>query len=122
MSGVLSEGLRSTALPAAKAGPTLWQTVLSGALKGVMAATRPSGTRMAKPIRSAPPGAPSKGTSSPSIRLASSAESVSVWSARAISPSASLTGKPASATSVSRKAPSRSATRSRTRWRMAARA
>ena len=38
-------------LPAAKAGPILCATVLSGELNGVIATTTPSGTRSVKPMR-----------------------------------------------------------------------
>ena len=81
-SGVSLAGLRITALPAASAGPTLWQTRLSGKLNGVIAATTPHGTRSVKPSLPAPPGAPSSGSTSPPSRLASSAESSIVSAAR----------------------------------------
>ena len=55
-SGVSLAGLMITALPAAIAGPTLWQTRLSGKLNGVMAATMPQGTRSVKPESVRPPG------------------------------------------------------------------
>ena len=45
-SGAWTAGLRMTALPAARAGPTLWVTVLSGELNGVMATTGPTGRNM----------------------------------------------------------------------------
>jgi len=44
-SGVTVAGLRTTALPAATAGPSLWATRLSGSLNGVIASTTPIGTR-----------------------------------------------------------------------------
>ena len=44
-SGVLVAGRTITALPAASAGPSLWQTVLSGKLNGVIASTTPTGNR-----------------------------------------------------------------------------
>src|SRR5207247_685192 len=53
--GVSLAGLTITALPAARAGPTLWQTRLSGKLNGVMATTTPHGTRNVKPNLPAPP-------------------------------------------------------------------
>ena len=81
-SGVSLAGLRITALPAANAGPILWQTRFNGKLKGVIAATTPQGTRSVKPSLPAPPGAPSSGSTSPESRLASSAESSIVSRAR----------------------------------------
>ena len=81
-SGVSVAGLSTTAFPAASAGPTLWQTRLSGKLKGLMAATTPHGTRIVRPTLPAPPGAPSSGTVSPCRRLASSAEPMMVSKAR----------------------------------------
>jgi hypothetical protein len=100
VSGVLVEGLRITALPAAKAGATLCVTVLSGELKGVIAATTPSGTRMVKPMRPAWPGAPASGITSPASRRASSPESLSVCRQRRTSPVASDSVKPASSCMV----------------------
>ena len=43
--GVGDAGLRTTAQPAASAGPTLWATRFNGKLKGVMAETTPTGQR-----------------------------------------------------------------------------
>ena len=72
--GVSEAGLLITALPAASAGPTLWQTRCSGKLNGVMAATTPQGTRIVNPNLSRTPGPPSSGITSEPSRLASSAE------------------------------------------------
>ena len=93
-------GLSTTELPAAKAGPTLWQTRLSGKLKGVIAATTPQGTRSVKPSRPAPPGALSSGRTSPDNRLASSAERSSVSAARETSKRPSARVFPSSELSV----------------------
>ena len=41
--GVCGAGFQTTALPAAIAGPILWQARLNGALNGVIAATTPTG-------------------------------------------------------------------------------
>ena len=68
--GVSPAGLSTTELPAARAGPTLWQTRFKGKLKGAMAATTPTGTRMVKPNWLTLPGAASRGTVSPCSRLA----------------------------------------------------
>ena len=64
-SGVSDAGLTMTVLPAANAGPTLWQTRLSGKLNGAMAATTPQGTRSVKPSFLEPVGSASSGTVSP---------------------------------------------------------
>ena len=93
--GVLVDGFRITALPAAKAGAILCATVFNGALNGVMAATIPRGTRRVKARRPFWLGAPATGTTSPDKRLASSPESLSVWMQRDISPLASAAVKPA---------------------------
>ena len=42
--GVSEAGLKTTELPAAKAGPSLWASNTSGLLNAVMAATTPTGT------------------------------------------------------------------------------
>ena len=74
-SGVSVAGLMITELPAARAGPTLCATRLSGKLNGLIAATTPTGTRMVKPYWPVQFVAPSKGIVSPYRRLASSPES-----------------------------------------------
>ena len=81
-SGVSLAGLSTTELPAASAGPTLWHGRFSGKLNGVMQATTPQGTRSVKPNFLAPWLAASSGSTSPVIRLASSAESSIVSAAR----------------------------------------
>jgi hypothetical protein len=48
-SGVSPAGFRTTAFPAAMAGPTLWQTRFNGKLNGLMAATIPTGILIVKP-------------------------------------------------------------------------
>ena len=63
--GVSLAGLISTALPAAIAGPTLWQTRLRGKLKGVIAATTPQGIRIVNPSLCSPPRVASSGITSP---------------------------------------------------------
>ena len=100
VTGVEVAGFSTTLFPAANAGPTLCATVLSGELNGVMAQTTPTGTRIVKPMRLVTPGAPSSGTISPRIRLASSAESVNVSVARLTSLAASEIVKPLSETMV----------------------
>ena len=97
-SGVCSAGLSTTALPAARAGPTLCTTVFSGALNGVIAATTPTGTRMVNASRPSLPVVAATGISSPAIRTASSADSRRVATARVISVAASAGVKPVSAT------------------------
>ena len=89
-------GLRITELPAASAGPTLWQGRFNGKLNGVMHATTPQGTRSVKPNLPAPSAAASSGKTSPVIRLASSAESSIVSAARATSDRASARILPSS--------------------------
>lgn len=93
----MPEGLRTTALPPASAGASLCATVLSGELNGVIAHTTPRGTRIVNPMRSFRPGAADIGTSSPSSRLASSADSRSVSTQRRTSLSPSAAVNPASA-------------------------
>ncbi len=85
-SGVSVAGLITTALPAARAGPTLWQTRFRGKLNGLIATTTPHGTRRVTPNRLPPLGSPSSGTVSPWIRLASSADPMIVSTARRASP------------------------------------
>lgn len=99
--GVCSDGFSTTALPAASAGPTLWTTVFSGALNGVIAHTTPSSMRRGKPMRPDWPGVPSIGTNSPPKRRASSADSRSVITARRTSLPASCRVNPASAAKTS---------------------
>ena len=84
--GVSLAGLRTTAFPAARAGPTLWQTRFRGKLKGVIAATTPQGTRRVKPNFPAPLDAALRSSVSPVRRLASSADRVIVSWARDASP------------------------------------
>ena len=90
VTGVLVDGFRITALPAAKAGAILCATVFSGELKGVIATTIPSGTRMVKANLPAWPCAPSTGITSPARRRASSPESLNVSMHRRTSPAASM--------------------------------
>ena len=96
-SGVSSAGFSTTALPAARAGPILCATVFSGALNGAIAATTPTGTRIVNARRCSLPGLAATGTSSPAMRVASSADRRRVPTARASSVSASVRVKPVSA-------------------------
>ena len=84
-SGVSVGGLAITALPAAKAGPTLWQRRFRGKLNGLMATTTPHGTLRVKPNFPCPPEAASRGMVSPRILFASSADSSMVSAARTTS-------------------------------------
>ncbi len=56
MSGVISDGLKSTVLPAASAGPSLRDGMLSGKFHGVMAPTIPIGSRTVYTVVGPPPG------------------------------------------------------------------
>jgi len=47
--GTWEAGRRTTVLPTARAGATLWATRLRGKLKGVMAVTTPTGNRRVNP-------------------------------------------------------------------------
>ena len=96
------------ALPAARAGAILWQARLNGALKGVMPATTPTGKRSRKANLPAPIAVPSSGTCSPSIRIASSAESRIVSCDRVTSARASLIAFPVSRDMTSAMASARS--------------
>ena len=87
-------GLRTKVFPAAKAGPNLWQSVPSGALKGVIPAITPSGSRTAKPSLPVPGARASIGITSPEMRLASSAEMAMVEMARLTSERESRTTLP----------------------------
>src|SRR5690606_2562845 len=74
VSGVCGAGLSTTGQPAAIAGASLWATVLSGKLNGVIAATTPTGSRIARPSRPTPAGVDSVGTTSPpSVRASAAA-------------------------------------------------
>ncbi len=86
----------TTALPPASAGPTLCDSTFSGELNGVITQTTPRGERMVKPMRSLTPSPACSGAISPFRRLASSAESSSVWTQRLTSLSPSARVKPAS--------------------------
>ena len=83
-SGVFEAGLTMQGHPAANAGPSLWATSKSGALKGVIASTVPTGKRRVRPMRPSPRGTPSIATSSPAapIRRASSAAKVKISAVR----------------------------------------
>ena len=84
------------ALPAARPGPTLWQTRFRGKLKGVIAATTPHGTRRVKPNLPAPFDAALRSRVSPVRRFASSADRVIVSIDRAASPRPSAITLPSS--------------------------
>src|SRR5689334_23154722 len=88
LNGVRSDGLRTTAQPAANDGATLWQTRLSGKLNGVMAATMPTGIGTVNPYTVRPSGVASNCTVSEGSRRASSAATDSVVIARSTSASA----------------------------------
>ncbi len=113
--GVVDAGFSTTEFPAARAGPTLWATRFKGKLKGVMAATTPTGTRTQKPQRPSPAALASMGTVSPWTRFASSAEKRKVSTLRSASARACFQALPASRAMVvaisSRRASSRSAAR-----------
>ncbi|MNH39094.1 hypothetical protein D3C79_1002140 [compost metagenome] len=49
VSGDFSEGLSTTELPVARAGPSFQQAISSGKFHGTMAATTPTGSRVTKP-------------------------------------------------------------------------
>ncbi len=109
--GVWPAGLRTTAFPAASAGPSLCATRLSGKLKGLIAPTIPYGTRIATPNLPSPAADASIGTVSPLSFRASTAEKVSVRTQRWASRRAVLIGLPASAAIASASSSSRSAAR-----------
>ena len=117
-SGVSVAGLRTMALPAAKAGPTLWQTRCSGKLNGLMPTTTPQGTRRVKPTLSRTPGAPSSGSTSPPRRLASSADRAMISVARSTSMFASPTGLPSSRVMIFDSSAARSTISSEARCRI----
>ena len=85
LSGVSVAGFTMTLLPAARAGPTLWQTRWRGKLNGLIARTTPHGTRTVNPNFLVTPGAPSSGTTSLPSRFASSAERAMISVARVTS-------------------------------------
>ena len=81
-SGVLLDGLSSTGTPAAIAGASLCATWLSGWLNGVIAATRPSGSRIVKIFRAGPFFAASQEKMLSSSRNASAAANLNTSCAR----------------------------------------
>ena len=83
--GAFGEGFKITALPAARAGPTLCAARFTGPLNGVIATTTPTGNRRTSPIFPAPMAEPSIGMCSPWIRIASSAHRRRVSAARSTS-------------------------------------
>ena len=116
--GVSVAGLRMTLFPAARAGPTLCATRFSGKLNGLIAKTTPQGTRKVKPKRFPAPGAPSRGTISPAIRFASSAETINVSAARETSKRASARILPSSRVIVRAKSSNWFSTISAARFRI----
>src|SRR5205807_2178881 len=72
LSGVSVAGFTMTLLPAARAGPTLWQTRWRGKLNGLIARTTPHGTRTVNPNFLVTPGARS-------MACASALGMVSTW-------------------------------------------
>ena len=101
--GVRSDGLRTTAQPAASAGATLCMTRLRGKLNGVMAATTPNGCGIVKPSGVTPGVSSSNCTVSDGSRRASSEAMRRVLTARDTSTLAAEIGLPASARSNSAK-------------------
>ncbi|MNH46358.1 hypothetical protein D3C79_1091120 [compost metagenome] len=49
VSGDFSDGLSTTELPVASAGPSFQQAISSGKFHGTMAATTPTGSRVTRP-------------------------------------------------------------------------
>ncbi len=94
VSGSRDGGLSTMEQPAAMAGAILWAARLSGKLKGLMAATGPTGNRRVMPTRPRDAALRSSGMVSPVMRSASSAPSRKVRMARSTSPSASRMGLP----------------------------
>ena len=109
VSGVRSDGLWTTAQPAASAGATLCSTRFSGKLNGVIAATTPNGCGKVKPNGTTPL-ISSNCTVSDGSRRASSPATRSVVTARDTSTRAAAIGLPASARICSAKSSARSAT------------
>ena len=120
-SGVEEAGLSTTGQPAAMAGSTLWQTRLSGKLKGEMPATTPIGTRLTQPTLPSPAAEASRGMSSPPRVRATAAEKLAVSTARVASTRAVLMGLAASAEMTVANSSTRSARARPARSRMAAR-
>ena len=116
--GVSMAGLMMTELPAARAGPTLWHTKFRGKLNGAIAATTPQGTRTVKPKGWVTPGAASRGTVSPWMRLDSSDDRVMVWTALDTSVVASARVLPSSMEMVLARSRCRSASMSAALRRM----
>ena len=73
VSRVNSEGLTTTALPPASAGPTLCASTFKGELNGVIEQTTPPGARIVQRMRALPPEPACIGTIAPVRRLASPA-------------------------------------------------
>ncbi|CAB5000833.1 unannotated protein [freshwater metagenome] len=90
--GVCEAGFKTTAQPAAIAGPTLCTTRLSGKLNGEIAPTTPTGTLSVNPILPPPTAAASSGTVSPVSVRATALENWKVAIARSASPRAVLIG------------------------------
>ena len=109
VSGVRSDGLCTTAQPAASAGATLCSTRFSGKLNGVIAATTPNGSGNVNP-KGTTPLISSNCTVSEGSRRASSPATRSVVTARDTSTRAAAIGLPASARICSAKSSARSAT------------
>ena len=92
LSGVLLAGLITPVQPAASAGPSLRVSIAIGKFHGVIAATTPTGSRVA---RMREPGL-TGGMISPLARLACSANHWMKLAAYSTSPSASFSGLPCS--------------------------
>ena len=121
-SGVFSAGLSTTGHPAAIAGASLWATRLSGKLKGLIAPTTPTGSRIVKASLPAPEALEAIGTTFPASPRASAAANVNVSRHRAASARACAIGLAASRQMVSAKASARAPMRAAARSSTSARA
>ena len=122
VSGSCGGGLSTSVAPHAIAGASLWIESSSGKLNGVMALMGASGKRRLSAQRPSPDGRRSSGSTSPCMRLASSAAISSTKSARSTSSRASVMGLPASRASSSASGARRAARPWRRAWSAAARA
>ena len=120
-SGVWSGGLITTGQPAPIAGPSLWAAIRSGKLKAGMPATTPTGSATVMPIRPSAPGIASSGSTSPTVRVAASAQNRRVPTARCTSSRVSRTVLPVSDSSRPASSGPRASTRAASSARIAAR-
>lgn len=98
--GVCGPRFSTTVQSVAMTGANLCATRFTGKLKGVIAKIGPSGNRRTITARPAVAGCQSSGSHSPPIRVASSAATANVNTARSTSARAALIGVPASRTTV----------------------